>query len=36
MIEVPTELLNIVFMLLIVAANMSRTKQRSAGEAGAL
>jgi hypothetical protein len=36
MIEVPTELLNIVFMLLIVAANISRAKQRSAGEAGAL
>jgi hypothetical protein len=32
MIEVPSELLNALFMLLIVFANISRAKQRSTGE----
>ena len=32
MIELPPEILNVVFMLLIVAANISRMRQRSAAE----
>jgi hypothetical protein len=31
MIEVPPEVLNVVFMLLIVFANISRMRQRSEG-----